>query len=102
MSYKGEANLDSIFDREEHRYRRQVWERAMTTKAISGYETTTREVCHIWLKKVSEFKGAPINTSLFSLLVSFDNMGKVDFSLEFGTLEAGKEDLMLNLLETMF
>lgn len=32
LHYKGEYNLDSILDREEHRWRRQIWERAMTTK----------------------------------------------------------------------
>lgn len=74
----------------------------MTTKALAGYENTTREVCHRWLRKISEFNGAPINTSLFSLLVSFDNMGKIGFSHEFHTLEAGREDRMLKLLETMF
>lgn len=102
VTFKGEPNLDSILDREEHRYRRQVWERAMTTKALAGYENTTRQTCHRWVKKISEFNGAPINTSLFALLVSFENMGLIGFSHEFGTLEAGKEDRMLKLLETMF
>lgn len=32
IHYKGEYNLDTILDREEHRWRRQVWERAMTSK----------------------------------------------------------------------
>lgn len=32
VHYKGEPNLDSIMDWTQHRWRRQVWERSMTTK----------------------------------------------------------------------
>ncbi len=44
----------------------------------------------------------PVDTSLFSLLLTFDHMGKVGFTHEFNSLEAGKENRMLELLETMF
>lgn len=32
VNYKGESNLDSMVHHEDHRWRRQVWERAMTKK----------------------------------------------------------------------
>ncbi|KAK3312632.1 cytochrome P450 [Apodospora peruviana] len=102
LHYKGEYNLDSILDREEHRYRRQVWEKAMTTSSLAAYEKSTREICHRWLNKIVSVDGKPIDTSLFSLLITFDHMGKIGFSHEFGTIEAGEENRMLRLLEIMF
>ncbi|KAK4447358.1 Tryprostatin B 6-hydroxylase [Podospora aff. communis PSN243] len=102
IHYKGEYNLDSILDREEHRWRRQVWEKAMTTKCLANYETSTRSVCNTWLRKIASSEGKPIDTSLFSLLITFDHMGKIGYSHDFGTVEAGKENRMLDLLEVMF
>ncbi|KAK4455098.1 Tryprostatin B 6-hydroxylase [Podospora aff. communis PSN243] len=102
VHYNGTPNLDSITDREEHRWRRQVWERAMTTSAQAEYEKVTRTICRTWLNKISSLNGGPIDTSLFSLLITFDHMGKVGFSHDFNTIQAGKEDHMLTLLEVMF
>jgi len=102
VHYKGEYNLDTILDREEHRWRRQVWERAMTTTALAGYEASTREVCRSWLNKVASFNGRPIDTSLFSRLITFDHMGKIGFTHEFHTVDDGKENHMLRLLEVLF
>lgn len=104
ITFKGEPNLDSILDREPHRWRRQVWERAMTTNALRSYEKSTREVCREWLDKLasSSSENQPINTSLFSLLITFENMGRIGFAHEFGTLAAGKQDPMLKALEALF
>ncbi|KAK4205494.1 putative cytochrome P450 E-class, group I [Triangularia verruculosa] len=102
IHFKGEHNLNSILTREEHAPRRRIWERAFTTKALAMYEPKTREVCHTWLEKIASFKGAPVNTSLFSLLIPFDHMGKVGFSHEFRSVEAGEENRMLHLLESLF
>ncbi|KAM7196765.1 Tryprostatin B 6-hydroxylase [Naviculisporaceae sp. PSN 640] len=104
VTFQGEPNLDSILDREPHRFQRQVWERAMTTKALASYEVQTREVLAIWVDKLSSAAKTqtPLNSTLYSLLVSFENMGKIAFSHDFGTLAAGKEVRMLHLLEAMF
>ncbi|KAK0710627.1 cytochrome P450 [Lasiosphaeris hirsuta] len=102
VTYKGEYNLDSILDREEHRWRRRVWERAMTTKSIHSYENSTRVICKTFLAKVAAMEGKSIDSSLFSLLMTFDNMGKIGFSHEFKTIEAGKANYMLGLLEVTF
>jgi tryprostatin B 6-hydroxylase len=89
-------------DREEHRWRRQVWDRAFNTKAIETYETYTREVTHTWLDKVASMLGRPVDTSLFALLIPFDNMGKMGYSADFSTVKAGKEDRILRLIEVTF
>ncbi|KAK4671477.1 LOW QUALITY PROTEIN: hypothetical protein QC764_600020 [Podospora pseudoanserina] len=75
---EGEYNLDSIMTREEHAPRRKV--------------------CHTWLAKVASFNGKPIDTSLFSLLISFDHMGKVEFSHEFRSISRkGTQDATLSM-----
>ncbi|KAK4187949.1 Tryprostatin B 6-hydroxylase [Podospora australis] len=102
VTYKGERNIDSIMTREEHRWRRQVWEKAFTTKALAIYEESTREVCHTWLDKLSTVGNQPINTSVFALLIGFDHMGKIGFTHDFNTIQEGREHHMLDLLETMF
>lgn len=35
INYNGEYNLDSILDREPHRWRRQVWDKGMMSKRKS-------------------------------------------------------------------
>ncbi|KAK4653470.1 hypothetical protein QC762_506640 [Podospora pseudocomata] len=102
IHFKGAHNLNSVLTREEHGPRRKIWERAFTTKALAIHEPKTREVCHRWLNKIASLNGQPINTSLFSLLIPFDHMGKVGFSYEFRSIEAGEENRMLHLLESLF
>jgi len=63
---------------------------------------STREVTHSWLDKIASMKGQPINTSLFSLLIPFDNMGRMGYSTDFHTVKEGKEDRMLHLIEVTF
>ncbi|KAK4213205.1 Tryprostatin B 6-hydroxylase [Rhypophila decipiens] len=104
VTYKGEHNLDSMLDREDHRWRRQVWERSLTTKNLTIYEVKTKETISTWLSKLAESAKSqkPIDTSLFSLLLTFENMGQVGFSHSFGSLSSGKEAPMLHYLETLF
>ncbi len=34
FTFKGKPNLDSIIGRDQHRWRRQVWEKAFSTKGM--------------------------------------------------------------------
>lgn len=43
-----------------------------------------------------------MDISLWSLLISFDNMGRVGYSREWGAIKSGKESRMLSLLESLF
>lgn len=57
---------------------------------------------HDWLNKLSSLEGKPVNTSLFSLLIPFDNIGKVGYSYEFGLITKGQENRYLECLESVF
>jgi hypothetical protein len=61
-----------------------------------------QETCRSWLAKLETLEGKPVNTSLYSLLIPFENMGKMGFSVEFGVIKAGEESRMLHLIEVMF
>ncbi|KAL7908177.1 cytochrome P450 [Trichoderma velutinum] len=99
VDYKGFQNLEGMVDREEHRRRRQIWDKAFSTKALESYETYAREVVYEWLGKLASLQGQRVNTSLYSLLIPFENMGRMGFSINFGSIQKGKEDPMLHYLE---
>ncbi|EGR47011.1 uncharacterized protein TRIREDRAFT_64900 [Trichoderma reesei QM6a] len=99
VHYQGYKNLETVVDRDEHRSRRQVWDKAFNTKALEAYETYAREVVYEWLGKMASLQGQPVNTSLYSLLIPFENMGRMGFSDNFGSIQKGKEDPMLHYLE---
>ncbi|KAL7931819.1 cytochrome P450 [Trichoderma chlorosporum] len=99
VDYKGHLNIESIANREEHRWRRQIWDKSFNAKAMESYESYAREVVYEWLEKMASLQGQPINTSLYSLLIPFENMGRMGFSCNFGSIQKGKEDPMLHYLE---
>ncbi|KAH8883039.1 cytochrome P450 [Thozetella sp. PMI_491] len=105
VTYKGELNIDSQPRREEHRWRRQVWDRALNSKkAQERYEEAAMEVTRDWmdtLSRASQLK-QPVNTSHYALLVSFDNIGKAGYSEEFGTVKSGTTPPLFNIMETCF
>lgn len=70
--------------------------------ALEHYEASAREVTSDWLASLSATTGKPVNTSLYSLLIPFDNIGKVGYSHNFGTVKAGCENRLVGLMETNF
>ncbi|KAF4817324.1 Cytochrome P450 monooxygenase FCK2 [Colletotrichum tropicale] len=102
LASKHELNLDAIWENEAHRDRRRVWDTALGTKALERYEEETRAVLRAWLGRIEEVEGKPIDTALYAKLIPFDNMGRVGFSHNFGTVQDGRDDRMLELIETSF
>ncbi len=72
------------------------------SQAIARYTRYTQEVCHDWLEKLDELDGKPINILLYTKLIPFDNMGKMGYSVNFGTVKAGKHDHILDFQEITF
>ncbi|KAJ0382269.1 hypothetical protein COL922a_012916 [Colletotrichum nupharicola] len=102
LASEHELNLDAIWENEAHRDRRRVWDTALGTKALERYEEETRAVLRAWLGRIEEVEGKPIDTALYAKLIPFDNMGRVGFSHNFGTVQDGRDDRMLELIETSF
>ncbi|OHF00837.1 L-ornithine-N5-monooxygenase [Colletotrichum orchidophilum] len=127
---RGELNLDSLWHNEVHRDRRKIWDQALGSKgiilpfsasiflqrdlptieltsanhspALEKYEEETRIVLRTWLNRLEEVQGKPINASHYAKLIPFDNMGRVGYGRDFGTVRDGREDRMLDLIETTF
>jgi len=101
LLFNGEPNLDSMVDHETHRWRRQIWDKALaSTTALNQYEPTVRRVVHEWLAKI---KGnATLDTSLFSVLIGMEVGGQVGYSKELGVVKAGKQNTLQHLLEQLF
>lgn len=64
----------------------------------AAYEEHGHATIEDWLAKLAELDGAPVNTSLYALLIPFDNIGRVGFSCEFGMVRSGAETELLRLL----
>ncbi|KAF6830293.1 L-ornithine-N5-monooxygenase [Colletotrichum plurivorum] len=99
---RGELNLDAIWHNETHRDRRKVWDQALGSKALEKYEEETRKVLRTWLARLDEVGSKPVDTSRYAKLIPFDNMGRVAFSRDFGTVKDSREDRMLDLIEITF
>lgn len=69
--------------------------------ALTGYELHTRLTIRDWFSKLESLQGSPLNISLYSMLISFDNMGRVGYSKEWGVIKAGHANNMLSLLEVL-
>jgi cytochrome P450 len=63
-----------------------------------AYEQQGHATIEDWLAKLAELDGSPIDTSLYALLIPFDNIGRVGFSSEFGMVRSGRETELLRLL----
>lgn len=100
----GRAILPGVLDWAEHRKRRHIWERALSPTNSQLYEKYTDITIKAWLNKLDQQAKAenPVDTSLFSKLISFDNMGRVGFSKDFGLVGEGKENQYLSLIEWLF
>ncbi len=55
-----------------------------------------------WLAKLESANEEPIDSTVSSKLLTFDNMGRIGFSKDFGLTEIGKQSHMLRLLEATF
>jgi len=104
LEFMGEFNLDGMQDRESHRWRRQIWDRGLGSKSLEVYEVLVRETARDWLAKLAECaeEARSVDISLFSLLIAFENMGRVGFSKVWGGVRAGKESRLLYLIEFLF
>ncbi|KAL0935946.1 cytochrome p450 [Colletotrichum truncatum] len=98
----GERNLDVILDNDEHRDRRKIWDLALGTKALEKYEVETRAVLRTWLGRLEEVNGKPIDTSHYAKLIPFDNMGRIAFSRDFGSVQEGRAGRILDIIGAAF
>ncbi|KIY02863.1 uncharacterized protein Z520_01328 [Fonsecaea multimorphosa CBS 102226] len=85
-------------NRAQHDRRRRIWSPAFSDKALRGYENRVQKYNDLFLQKVEESKGEPMNMSKWFNLYSFDVMGDLAFAASYGCLEAGEMHWAIKLL----
>lgn len=86
-------------DKNEHRHRRKVWDRAFNAKALREYEPRLNRHASVLISKLKEMAEQPsVRITDWLNFYSFDVMGDVGFNRSFGMVENGKEDDMIKLL----
>jgi len=73
-----------------------------TPSALAGYEVKTRVTLRDWFQVLDKKCKEPLDVSLYSILIVFDNVGRIGYSRDWGVVKAGKEDRMLELLGASF
>ncbi|OQV04950.1 hypothetical protein CLAIMM_09760 [Cladophialophora immunda] len=89
---------------EVHRYKRRIWEQAFTLPALTSYEPKVLEMVELAVKVCVEKDGQVIDVRPIIQSFTFDTMGKVGFSRDYGMVDgtnvhAGRE--MRSLAEHM-
>jgi hypothetical protein len=121
LSEQGEYPLAVTRDKAHHKQRRQVWDKAFSTKcrliscslsntqgltfpdlALKAYEHRVKSSVDDWLSQIASHEGDPMDISHWALLFVFDVMGKVGFSEEWGAVKDGRPNPTLHLLEALF
>lgn len=117
----GQYALAVTRDKAHHKHRRQVWDRAFSTKgmatsyipltfqgltpinlALKAYEPRIKSSVEDWLSQIASNEGSPMEISHWALLFVFDVMGKVGYSEEWGAVKDGRPNTTLHLLEVIF
>ncbi|KAL4764898.1 cytochrome P450 [Aspergillus foveolatus] len=85
------CNVHQTRDFEDHRRRRKAWDRGLSVKALATYEPSIRAKANLLILHIEKNRGQAIDAIKWSMLLSFDIMGKVGFGKEFNNLSTGVE-----------
>ncbi|OAP58578.1 hypothetical protein AYL99_07668 [Fonsecaea erecta] len=91
-------SMHTCRDRAQHDRRRRIWSPAFSDKALRGYENRVQKYNDLFLQKVEESKGGPMNVSKWFNLYSFDVMGDLAFGASYQCLESGEMHWAIKLL----
>ncbi|KAH8891588.1 cytochrome P450 [Thozetella sp. PMI_491] len=83
------SSLQNVKDPELHRQRKKVWEQGLSYRALAIYEPRIQAMVD---KLLSDFAtGRPVDVTDRTMCLTFDIIGDLGFSKDFGMLSSGKE-----------
>jgi cytochrome P450 len=86
-------------NKNEHRQRRKVWDRAFNAKALREYEPRLNRHALALISKLKEQATWPsVRITNWVNFYSFDVMGDIGFNRSFGMVESGEEANVIKLL----
>jgi cytochrome P450 len=92
-------SLHFTTDKDEHRQRRKIWDRAFNANALRGYEPRLNRHALALISKLKEqATRSSVRISDWVNFYSFDVMGDVGFSRSFNMVEKGEEAPVIKLL----
>ncbi|PWY66009.1 cytochrome P450 [Aspergillus heteromorphus CBS 117.55] len=80
----------AIRDIKAHGQRRRVWDQGIRTQAIKQYQERIAAKSRLFVRKIGEQKGQPVNFTKEVIRFAFDVMGDIVLGTEFGMLETGR------------
>ncbi|CAN9121715.1 unnamed protein product [Alternaria alternata] len=86
-------------NKDEHRQRRKVWDRAFNAKALREYEPRLNRHALALISRLKEQATFPsVRITSWVNFYSFDVMGDIGFNRSFGMVESGEEAHVIKLL----
>ncbi|ROW01204.1 hypothetical protein VSDG_02711 [Cytospora chrysosperma] len=85
------ASLHMTRNFNDHRNRRRAWDRGVAIKALATYQPRIEEKAALLSKQMQNRAGQAVNVTDWSMFYSFDVVGEVGFSKDFGNLTTGVE-----------
>ena len=92
----------SIHTSRDHRFhgdRRRVWSQSFSDKALRGYESRIIVYNKALINRLGEHGGQPVNAAKWFNYYSYDVMGDLAFSKDFGMLSSGEQHFAVELLD---
>ncbi|KAH8758341.1 cytochrome P450 67 [Diaporthe sp. PMI_573] len=86
-----QVSLHMVRDPARHRNRRRAWDRGFAIKALANYEPRVKEKADLLTERMRERARQPVNITKWAMFYSFDVIGEVAFSKDFGNLMTGTE-----------
>lgn len=86
-------------DHEFHGDRRRVWSQSFSDKALRGYESRIALYNKALIDRLGEHGGQGVNAAKWFNFYSFDVMGDLAFSKDFGMLRSGEQHFAVKLLD---
>lgn len=102
--YSGANDISGISvhttrDKEEHKQRRKVWDRAFNAKSLRNYEPRLNRHALALMEKLKEQATKPsVRITNWANFYSFDVMGDIGFNHSYHMVEKGQEDASIKLL----
>ncbi|KAF3020671.1 hypothetical protein E8E14_013057 [Neopestalotiopsis sp. 37M] len=85
------SSLHMTRDYESHRLRRKAWDKSMSVKALASYEPRVKSSVDALISQLKQRGESGVNMTDWSMFFSFDLMGQIGFSKDFGQLHTGQE-----------
>ncbi|KAH6619026.1 cytochrome P450 67 [Boeremia exigua] len=95
------VNIGAIRDPVKYKQRRRAWDRGLSTRMLPVFEPRVKDKADMLIKQLRDHAGQAVDSTAWSMLFSFDTMGEVSFSQDFGNLATGEEHPGIQVMHSL-